>query len=180
MTTRAIGLLSAAMAILLAAAVVVGINIGKNGAQSAPAEPQSPSAAAPATRTPEPSYNPDAGDASDENDQAPPETQEAAWAPAVDNFARNFTYTTGGAKKWRQRLIGNPKQPFVTTEVAEQLATVDIRNVPEGHYDSREIVTSSEYDFAVKVTYREGWAMVLYLITDGSRYQVYAYDKWEG
>lgn len=180
MSTRALAVLAAAVAVILAIGLAVGVTIGKNSAQSVPAGPQSP-AAAPTTTTP--TYNPDAGDAaepSNENDQAPPETQEAAWAPAVDNFARNFTYTTGGAKKWRQRLIGNPKRPYVTTEVAEQLATVDIRNVPDGHYDSREIVTSSTYEIGVKVTYREGWAMILYLITDGTRYQIYAYDEWEG
>lgn len=180
MSTRALAALAAAVAALLAIGLAVGITIGKNSAQNAPSQPQSPTVASP---TPTRTYNPDAGDAaeaSNENDQAPPETQEAAWAPAVDNFARNFTYTTGGAKKWRQRLIGDPRRPYVTTEVVEQLATVDIRNVPEGHYDSREIVTSSTYEIGVKVTYREGWAMVLYLITDGSRYQVYAYDEWEG
>ena len=36
-----------------------------------------------------------------------------------------------------------------------------------------------QLDLAVKVTDREGWAMVLYLITDGTSWQIYAYEKWE-
>lgn len=95
------------------------------------------------------------------------------------HFARNFTDTRGGAKQWRKRLVGDPKHPYVTTEVADQLATVDVRNVPDGHYDGRELADSSEYELAVKVTYREGWAMVLWLNTDGTAWQIFAYDRWE-
>ncbi|MDN5762645.1 MAG: hypothetical protein L0H41_10060 [Microlunatus sp.] len=135
----------------------------------------------PAPTASTPSYNPSAGDAGDDEDHesGPAEVQEAAWGPVADSFATNFTNTTGGVKKWRQRLIGDPAKPDVTTEVAAQLETVDIRNVPDGHYESRETVKSSDYDLAVKVDYREGWAMVLYLITDGTNWQIYAYDKWE-
>lgn len=136
----------------------------------APAPPSSPPAGG---------YNPDATDADDENRSGPPETQEALWGPVVDSFARNFTNTRGGAEKWRQRLIGDPAHPQVTTDVAEQLATVDVRNVPDGHYASRELVKDGPYEIGVKVTYREGWAQVLYLTTDGSSWQIYAYDKWE-
>ena len=82
--------------------------------------------------------------------------------------------------KWRQRLTGTTAEPNVTTEVAAQLTTVDLRNVPTGHYSGqRQILKSGDYDVAVKVTYREGWALVLYLITDGTNWQIYAYDKWE-
>lgn len=135
-----------------------------------------PSAPAPSPT----SFNPSAGDAGDEDHASgPAEVQEAAWGPVADRFAKNFTNTDGGKKAWRQRLIGDPAAPDVTTDVAKQLDTVDIRNVPDGRYDSREVLKSSDYDLAVKVTYREGWAMVLYLITDGTGWQVYAYDKWE-
>lgn len=176
MSTRALALLAAVVALVLAVSVYIGAHIGGDQATTpAPA----PSPVATAT-----SYNPDAtdaGDASEENDEGggPPETQENAWAPAVDNFARNFTNTRGGAKQWRKRLIGNPQHPYVSTEVAEQLATVDVRKVPDGHYDSREIADSSEYELAVKVTYREGWAMILWLNTDGTAWTIYAYDRWE-
>lgn len=177
MSTRAVALVAAAVAVLLAVGVVVGANLGREQDPALTTTSQTPSPKQAATTE---SYNPDAGDAGDEqHEDGPPEVQEADWAPAVDNFARNFTLTDGGAQKWRQRLIGDPEKPYVTDAVAKQLATVDVRNVPDGHYDGREIVKSSSYDFAVKVTYREGWAMILYLVTDGRRYQVYAYDKWE-
>lgn len=135
---------------------------------------------APPTPAPTPStYNPSAGDAGENHGDVPAETKEAAWGPVVDRFARNFTDTRGGAEKWRLRLAGDPAHPDVTTAVVKQLATVDVRNVPDGRYEGREVLKSSDYDLAVKVTYREGWAMVLYLVTDGSGWQVYAYDKWE-
>lgn len=177
MSTRAVALGAAAAAVILAIGVVIGMSIHK---QTAPPSTTASVAPSPEPSATEESYNPDAGDASDEqHEDGPPEVQEAEWAPAVDNFARNFTYTVGGAQEWRQRLIGNPKKPYVTGAVAKQLRTVDVRNVPDGHYESREIVKSSSYDFAVKVTYREGWAMILYLVSDGRTYQIYAYDKWE-
>ena len=178
MSTRAVALLAAAVAVLLAVGVAVGANLGR-GADSAPKTSQTHSSS-PMPATTEESYNPEAGDATDEqHGDGAPETQDATWAPAVDNFARNFTRTDGGAAEWRQRLIGPTTQPYVTTAVATQLDTVDVGNVPEGHYDGREIVKSSSYDLAVKVTYREGWAMILYLVSDGRVYQIYAYDKWE-
>lgn len=177
MSTRAVAILAAAVAVLLAVGVAIGATLNRAGDPPPAPTPTVPTATPSATQE---SYNPDAGDAGDEDhEDGPPEVQEAAWAPAVENFARNFTNTAGGAHKWRQRLIGDPKRPYVTAAVAKQLATVDVRNVPDGRYESREIVKSSTYDFAVKVTYREGWAMILYLVSDGRRYQIYAYDKWE-
>ena len=174
---RRLGLLAAGVALLLVLGVMIGANLGDPG-EAAPAPSPSPSQVdKPSPVATEDSYSPDAGD--EQHDQGPPETQESAWAPAVDNFARNFTNTAGGAKKWRQRLIGNHTQPYVTADVAKQLATVDVRNVPDGHYENRELVKSSDYEIGVKVNYREGWAMVLYLITDGTGWQIYAYDKWE-
>lgn len=135
---------------------------------------------APPTPAPTPSsYNSSAGDAGENHGDVPAETQEAVWGPVADRFARNFPNTRGGAEEWRQRLAGDPAQPDVTTAVVKQLATVDVRNVPDGRYENREVLKSSDYDLAVKVTYREGWAMVLYLVTDGTKWQVYAYDKWE-
>jgi hypothetical protein len=95
----------------------------------------------------------------------------------VDRFATNFTDTTAGATRWRQRLTGNPDRPDLTTDVARQLQTVNIDNVPSGHYAGHQILTNSDYQLAVKVTYREGWAMVLHLVTDGTHWQIYAYDR---
>lgn len=146
---------------------------------STPSSTPPPSAVSSPSSTPAASYNPDAHDAGGEDAGAPADTQEALWGPVVDNFARNFTNTRGGSRQWRQRLIGPSNQPYVTAAVAEQLRTVDVRNVPPGHYEDRELVKTGPYEIGVKVTYREGWAQVLYLITDGTHWQVYAYDVWE-
>ncbi len=173
MSTRKLGMLTTVAAVLLAVAVAAAINLGHRR----PAV--TPTGLAPTPEVMETSYHADAPEADDENDEAgPPETQEEAWAPVVDSFAENFTRTTGGKEKWRQRLIGDPKQPHVTTEVAKQLATVDIRNIPKGHYESREIVESGPFRLAVGVYYDEGWAMLLWLSTDGIRWEIDAYDEW--
>ena len=179
MTNRAIAVLAvlAALGALVAAALAVLLWAVL---RPAPVTPAAPPPAVSATATPSPSgYNPSAGDAGDNPTDAPAETQQAAWGPVADRFARNFTNTRGGAEKWRKRLAGDPSRPDVTTAVAKQLATVDIRNVPDGRYDGREVLKSSDYDLAVKVIYDTGLAMVLYMITDGTNWQIYAYDKWE-
>ena len=172
MSNRAVGLIAGLIAVVVALAAMLVWTLVRPSPSTPAAEPKTPSA------TPS-SYNPSAGDAGENPSDMPAETQEAAWGPVADRFARNFTNTRGGAEKWRQRLVGDPAHPDVTAAVAKQLATVDIRNVPDGRYERREVVKSSDYDLAVKVEYDAGWAMVLYLITDGSRFQVYAYDKWE-
>lgn len=175
MRTRTLAVLAAVFALAVIATAAIGTNLAQQTqtqpepAASPPTVPAVPTAA---------SYNPDAGDAG-EDENAPPETQEAIWGPVVDNFGRHFTDTSGGHQKWRQRLIGPAARPYVTTEVADQLKTVDIRNVPDGRYTGHEVLKSSAYEIAVKIDYREGWAMVLYLITDGTNWQIYAYDKWE-
>ena len=175
MRTRTIAILAAAFALAVVATITVGTSLPRSQAQL---EPSATPSTAPAVEQTT-SYNPDAGDAG-EGDEAPPETQGALWAPVVDNFGRNFTNTKGGSQKWRQRLIGpSTTSPYVTTEVADQLKTVDTRNVPDGRYASHELLKSSAYQIAVKIDYDEGWAMVLYLITDGTNWQIYAYDKWE-
>lgn len=176
MSTRAVALLAAAAAAILAIGVLIGANINEQASPDPVTVPAPPSPEPSATVE---SYNPAAGDADENHEDGPPEVQETAWAPAVDNFARNFTNTAGGGHKWRQRLLGNAEKPFVTAAVAKQLATVDVRNVPDGHYSSHEIVKSSSFDLAVKVDYREGWSMILYLVTDGRTWQVYAYDRWD-
>lgn len=133
----------------------------------------------PVTPGPTPSWNPSAGDAGEDHEDGPAEVQEAAWGPVAEHFARNFPRTQGGAKKWRQRLIGPTTAPYVTGAVADQLQTVDIDRVPKGRYQRRETLETSAYNVAVGVQYKEGWGMVLYLQTDGVDWQIYAYDQWE-
>lgn len=131
-----------------------------------------------------PTFNPSAGDAGGgeqphDDGAHDREADQAAWQPVVEHFARNFTKTAGGSRKWRGRLTGDRTPPYVTDAVAKQLLTVDVRNVPKGRYSRFEIVRTSAYDISVKVNYREGWSMVLHLITDGTDWQVYSYDRWQ-
>jgi len=171
-TSRFKLLLAVLVGLVVALTAVLVWTLTRPPAASAPAQPVS---------TPAPTFNPSAGDAHDEEDHAsdPALDQEAAWRPVVEHFARGFTDTSGGARSWRTRLTGDRTPPYVTEEVAQQLATVDVGNVPKGRYDTYEVVKSTAYDVAVRVDYREGWSMVLYLNTDGTNWQVYAYDKYE-
>lgn len=103
---------------------------------------------------------------------------EADWRPVVEAFGRNFSNTVGGAEQWRARLAGPAEHPYITSGVADQLATVNPTNVPQGRYGGYTPVHSSAYEIAVKVSYQEGWALELRLITDGTRWQIHAYDRW--
>lgn len=130
----------------------------------------------------EPTFNPSAGDASaeqphDDGAHDPELDREAAWRSVVEHFARNFTNTAGGDQQWPDRLTGTRTPPYVTDELAKQLRTADSRNVPQGTYDAYQVVRTSAYDISVKVTYKEGWSIVLKLITDGTDWQVYGYDR---
>lgn len=130
----------------------------------------------------EPTFNPSAGDAGGgeqphDDGAHDPEVDREAWQPVVEHFARNFTNTAGGDQKWRKRLAGGRTPPYVTDAVAKQLVTVDVRNVPQGSYDAYQVVRTSAYDISVKVNYKQGWSMVLHLITDGTDWQVYGYDR---
>ena len=151
-----------------------------------PATP--PSAAVPAEPTaeaeesPEPSSStPGPGDASPD---ATPYSQTAEarrlWEPVVVGFGKAFTKTEltktrdGDAKAWRKAL-----KPFTTVSVQKRLATVDLDNVPKGRYNGYEALKYDEEQLAAQVTYDKGWALVLYVISDGESWRVYRYDRWE-
>lgn len=172
-----IAALSAVVVIL--GAVLVWSLTRPNQPAATTTTPNDPAVSAAAT----PSFNESAGDAEnhdhDHDHASDVDPNEAAWRPVVESFGRNFPDASGGGAAWRGRLIGDPQRPYVTADVTKQLATVDPANIPSGAYEGYEPQKSSEYEAAVKVNYREGWAMVLYLITDGSNWQVYAYDRWQ-
>jgi hypothetical protein len=97
------------------------------------------------------------------------------WGPVVEGFGRGFVATqdtTAGA--WRKAL-----RPYVTKAVDRQLATVDLGNVPRGHYGGFEALKFEENQLVVRIDYREGWSTAAYLIFDGGAWRVYAYDRWE-
>lgn len=165
-----------ALVVILAGALVWSLT-----QSSQPATPPPPPAG---SSSAEPTFNPSAGDAGPrdqphDDGAHDPEVDQEAWQPVVEHFARNFTNTAAGDQEWRDRLAGGRTPPYVTDAVAQQLATVDVRNVPQGRYKAHEVIKTSAYDISVKVTYREGWSMVLHLITDGTNWQVYAYDRWQ-
>jgi hypothetical protein len=176
MTTRSRLIIGALSGVVVVLVVLLIWSFTRPAQQQTTTPPPSPVASAP---TATPSFNESAGDADNHDHASDDDANEAAWRPVVENFGRNFPNTAGGAAKWRARLIGDPQKPYVTAEVTKQLGTVDVTRVPKGRYDSYEALKTSAYEVAVKVTYREGWALVLYLITDGTAWQVYAYDKWE-
>ena len=138
-----------------------------------PGSPAAQPPAPPPTSSASPSIDPDAGDYEHDHDTANDEKPQ--WEPVVLGFAKNFTNTGDkNAKQWRNRLA-----PFVAPAVRDQLAGVDITRVPKGAYDSYEILTPGSYQIAAKVTYREGWALVLYVTSDGREWRLTGYDRWE-
>ncbi|MDN5805318.1 MAG: hypothetical protein L0H26_12160 [Microlunatus sp.] len=97
------------------------------------------------------------------------------WQPVVTGFGRAFTATKGkNAAQWRASLA-----PYVTAKVRDQLATVALRKVPTDAFDSIEPAEFGDDKVAVFVHYDTGLTLVTYLIIDGSRWRVYAYDRWE-
>ena len=137
-----------------------------------PSTPAAQQPAAPPASSASPSIDPDAGDYEHDHDTA--EDEKPQWEPVVLGFAKNFTNTAGDTDQWQARLA-----PFVAPAVRDQLAEVDVSKVPAGRYDSYEVLTPGSYQLAVKTTYREGWALVLYATSDGNNWKITAYDQWE-
>lgn len=144
--------------------------------QTTPAAQPEPTPVAPSTNSSSASpanIDPNAGDYEHDHDTL--EDEKPQWEPAVLGFAKNFTNTGDrNAAKWRQRLA-----PYVAPAVRDQLAHVDPAKVPAGHYDSYELLETGNYQIAAKTTYREGWALVLYVTSDGHDWKVTAYDRWD-
>ena len=134
---------------------------------------QLPAPVPPATSSASPSIHPDAGDHQHDDDTV--EDEKPDWEPVLLGFAKNFTNTDDdSAARWRQRLA-----PYVAPAVRDQLAEVDPRHVPDGMYDSYELITPGSFQVVAKVTYRQGWAAIIYLTSDGHGWKVTAYDEWE-
>lgn len=120
-----------------------------------------------------PSIDPKAGDYHHDQDAA--EDEKPGWEPVLLGFAKNFTNTSDrSAAGWRQRLA-----PYVAPAVRDQLAEVDPRQIPTDRYDSYELLTPGSYQVVAKVTYRDGWAAVVYVTSDGWGWKVTAYDEWQ-
>jgi len=100
---------------------------------------------------------------------------EQQWAPVVEGFGRGFVATEqASADQWRKRL-----RPYVTGAVAKQLRTVDPGRIAEGRYAGSEALEWADDEVTVRVDYREGWSIVLFVLYDGAKWHVRAYDRWE-
>lgn len=102
------------------------------------------------------------------------ETARRQWAPVIDGFARNFTATNVSPGVWRTRL-----NAFSTVDVQRHLNSVDPAKVPLGRYTGFEVLEYQDHQLAAKVTYAEGWAMVLYLVDEVSVWRIHRYDRFE-
>lgn len=163
-----IGFLAGALITLL---VVLGLTVWQKNAGTSPESPPAPVPLA--TRSASPSIDPNSGDFHHDHDAA--EDEKPGWEPVLLGFAKNFTNISDrSAARWRQSLA-----PFVSPAVRDQLANVDPRQVPVGLYDSYELLTPGSYQVVAKVTYRQGWAAVVYVTSDGRVWRVTAYDEWQ-
>jgi hypothetical protein len=153
---------------------------------SGPSIAASPSSSVPTTRetdlTAEGGPNPLPSSEVDAHDASPgatpfSQTDEARsqWTPVATGFGRAFTATEGKtAAEWRASLA-----PFVTKKVRDQLATIDVRNVPKGTFTGIEPADYGEDKVAVFLHHDSGLTLVAYLIMDGASWRIYAYDRWE-
>jgi hypothetical protein len=97
------------------------------------------------------------------------------WQPVATGFGHAFTRTEGRRPaEWRSGL-----RPYVTEAVGDQLAIVDVDHVPDGDFSGLEVAEYGEDKVAVYLHYDTGLTLVGYLIDDGSRWRLYAYDRWE-
>lgn len=179
-STRRAFILGIALAVLIAA--TVGLMLGRRSVpRTPPPETSSISTApspqaAPTSDTSSPSPTSSEPDVRTRGRTPSSDTDEAKnhGVPTVEGFARNFTNARGGHRTWLNRL-----QPYVTVEVRQYLATGDMANVPAGRYREYEVLQPGESQLAVRVIYRDGWSMVLYLVSDGTEWRVFRYDRFE-
>jgi hypothetical protein len=65
--------------------------------------------------------------------------------------------------------------------VPRQLATVDPAAVRTGRYAGSQVLEHPDVRLAVLIRYRQGWSIVLWVISDGAGrdWQIEAYDRYE-
>jgi len=123
----------------------------------------------------EPSEQADPADPGDETPYGKTDQARQRWAPVVEGFGRRLVGTEKvTADGWRKGL-----RPYVTTAVAKQLRTVDPGRIAPGRYAGYEALEWADNEVTVRVDYRQGWSIVLFVLYDGDTWQVRAYDRWE-
>lgn len=140
------------------------------GAAAPPPAPSSSSAP-----TPE-QINPSAGDAGPSDGAKPAsKTEQAQWEPVVVGFAEALVTDTDDPRAWRSSL-----DRYSTPALQDQLATADPRRLPGGRYTDHEVIQYDDTSAVVVVTYSRNWAVAISVISDGERWKVYQYERWEG
>lgn len=141
--------------------------------RGAAAPPPAPSSST--EPTPEP-INPNAGDAGPSDGAEPAsKTEQAQWEPVAVGFAKALVTDTDDARAWRSSL-----DRYSTPALKDQLATADPRRLPGGRYADHEVVQYDDTSAVVVATYSRSWAVAISVISDGERWKVYQYERWEG
>lgn len=99
-----------------------------------------------------------------------------AWEPVAEGFA--LAYVDTGhltSKEWLANL-----KPYLAPDVIDELAGTDLEKVPDGHYAGYQVLRQADETLTVRVTYQEGWALVLYLVAvDDRTYIIGSFDYTE-
>ena len=96
------------------------------------------------------------------------------WEPIVQGFALAYPDTDGLTRKqWLANL-----RPYLERPVLDALAGTDLDKVPHGHYAGYQLLKVADEAITIRVTYQEGWALVLYLAANGDRtWSINAFDE---
>jgi hypothetical protein len=85
------------------------------------------------------------------------------WEPTVQGFALAYPDTDGLTRKqWLANL-----RPYLQRPVLDALAGTELDKVPHGHYAGYQPLKVADEAITIRVTYQEGWALVLYLAANG-------------
>ena len=156
------------LALLAAAIIVVALIVHQwNGhtAATAPAPADTRSSAA----TPAPAASPPATPTAESTPTVSggpyggTDAARKAWEPIVQGFALAYPDTDTLTKK--QWLAG--LRPYLDKDVIDALADTDLDQVPAGHYAGYQTLKIADEAITVRITYQEGWALVLYVAADG-------------
>jgi hypothetical protein len=166
--------LIAAVAVLVVAAV--WLRPTHDDTVAPPATTATPTAALPSAARPSAAPTTPAVTAAPETGGPYGGTAEARrqWEPTVQGFALAYPDTSGlSRKEWLANL-----RPYLQRPVLDALAGTDLDKVPHGHYAGYQPLKVADEAITIRVTYQEGWALVLYLATDGDRtWSINAFDE---
>ena len=59
-------------------------------------------------------------------------------------------------------------RPYLEPELSKAFDTTDLEKVPHGHYAGYQPLKLGDDAITIRVTYQEGWALVLYLASTGN------------